>query len=75
MDTCILWEMGPFTLKVRVRKPVTNLDKDIKSKRAFVHFKNTDNSCLPRAIMVGYWYLLAMSDPAYKEIVWKSERL
>ena len=49
------------------RKPITNLEKDIKSKRAFVHIKNTDNSCLPRAIMVGYWHSLAMSDPTYKK--------
>ena len=53
------------------RKPITNLDKDIKSKRAFVHIKNTDNSCLPMAIMVGYWHSLAMSDPAYKKLYGK----
>ena len=53
------------------RKPITNLDKDIKSKRAFVHIKNTDNSCLPRAIMVGYWHSLAMSDPAYRKLYGK----
>ena len=44
------------------RKPIINLERDIKSKRSFVHIKNTDNSCLPRAIIVGYWHLLAKED-------------
>ena len=36
------------------RKSIINLERDIKPKRSFVHFKNTDNSCLSRAIIVGY---------------------
>ena len=39
------------------RKPIINLERNIKSKRSFVHIKNTDNSCLPRTIIVGYWHL------------------
>ena len=44
------------------RKPIIYLERDIKSKISFVHIKNTDNSCLPRAIIVGYWHLLAKED-------------
>ena len=41
------------------RKPLINLNKDIKSKRSFIKIKNNDYNCLPRAIVVGYWYMLA----------------
>ena len=41
------------------RKALVNLDEDIKSKRSFVRIKNDDNSCLPRAIVVGYRHLIA----------------
>ena len=41
------------------RKPLINLNKDIKSKRSFIKIKNNDYNWLPRAIVVGYWHLLA----------------
>ena len=50
------------------RKPLINLDKDISSKRSFVKIKNSDNSCLPRAIIVGYRHLLARENPNNTEI-------
>ncbi len=50
------------------RKPITNVEKDIKSKRSFVKINNTDNSCLPRAIIVGYRHLLTKENPNNKEI-------
>ena len=50
------------------RKQITNLDKDIIAKRSFVKIKNTDNSCLPRAIIVGYRHLLHRENPSNKEI-------
>ena len=43
------------------RKPIINLERDIESKRSFVHIKSTDNSCVPRAIIIGYWHLLESS--------------
>ena len=46
-------------LKGSGRKHLVDLDKDIKSKRSFVRIKYTDNSCLPRAIVLGYRHLLA----------------
>ena len=36
------------------RKSIINLDTDLLSKRSIVKIRNTDHSCLPRAIMVGY---------------------
>ena len=41
------------------RKSITNIDKDVVNKRAFITIKNTDNSCLPRAIAVGYRHLMS----------------
>ena len=57
-------------LKGSGRKHLVDLDKDIKSKRSFVRIKNTDNSCLPRAIVVGYRHLLAyeQKDRVYKPL-------
>lgn len=40
-------------LKGNGRKPLLNLDTDIKKKRCFVRIVNSDNSCLPRSIVVG----------------------
>ena len=40
------------------RKPLVNLEKDIKSKRSFIKIRNNDHNCLPRAIVVGYWHML-----------------
>ena len=44
------------------RKPLINIEEDIGSKRSFVRIRNTDNTCLPRAIMVGYKHLLFMEN-------------
>ena len=41
------------------RKPLINLDSDLLSKKSIVKIRNTDNSCLPRAIMVGYSHMCA----------------
>ena len=40
------------------RKNMINVEVDIKNKRSFVRIVNTDNTCLPRAIVVGYAHLL-----------------
>ena len=49
-------------LKGSGRKHITNIEKDILSKRSLVKIRNYDNSCLPRAIVVGYRKLLADGD-------------
>ena len=49
------------------RKHITNVKKDIPAKRSFVEIKNTDNSCLPRAIIVGYRHLLHKESPNDQE--------
>ena len=54
------------------RKPIINLERDIKSKRSFVHIKNTDNSCLPRAIIVEYWHLLARRQRKVSKVIQKN---
>ena len=41
------------------RKSIINLDTDLLSKRSIVKIRNTDNSCLPRAIVVGYRHMQA----------------
>ena len=41
------------------RKSIINLDTDLLSKRSIVKIRNTDHSCLPRAIMVGYRHMQA----------------
>lgn len=41
------------------RVHVTNVNEDKKRKRCIVNIRNSDNSCLPRAIIVGYRKLLA----------------
>ena len=41
------------------RKAIIDIDNDILCKRAIVKIRNTDYSCLPRAIVVGYKYLMA----------------
>ena len=45
-------------LQGKGRKHITNVEKDVASKRSIVEIKNYDNSCLPRAIIVGYKKLL-----------------
>ena len=35
------------------RRQLTNIDEDIIRKKSLITIKNTDNSCLPRAIVVG----------------------
>ena len=41
------------------RKSIINLDTDLLSKRSIVKIRNTDHSCLPIAIMVGYRHMQA----------------
>ena len=45
------------------RLPVFDLDTDLINKRAIVTIKNKDNTCLPRAIMVGFTHLLSKIYP------------
>ena len=40
------------------RKAITDIDNDLLCKRAIVKIRNTDYSCLPRAIVVGYKHLM-----------------
>ena len=40
-------------------KAITDIDNDLLSKRAIVKIRNTDFSCLPRAIVVGHKHTLA----------------
>ena len=52
------------------RKHVLDIE-DLKFKRSLVTIRNNDNSCLPRAIAVGYAHLNMKSNPtvvAYKNI-------
>ena len=52
------------------RKHVLDIE-DLKFKRSLVTIRNNDNSCLPRAIAVGYAHLNVKSNPtvvAYKKI-------
>ena len=51
------------------RKALINLETDIISKRSFVKIKNTDNTCLARAIVVGFWHWMARENPERKEVV------
>ena len=41
------------------RLPLINVEKDKLQKKATVVIRNKDNSCLPRAIMVGYTHMLS----------------
>ena len=41
------------------RKSIIYLDTDLLSKRSIVKIRNTDNRCLPRAIVVGYRHMQA----------------
>ena len=41
------------------RKAIIDIDNDLLSKRAIVKIRNTDFSCLPRAIVVGHKHMLA----------------
>ena len=45
------------------RLPLIDLDTDLINKRAIVTIRNKDNSCLPRAIMVGFTHLLSKLYP------------
>ena len=40
------------------RKAIIDIDNDLLCKRAIVKIRNTDYSCLPRAIVVGYKHLM-----------------
>ena len=51
-------------LKGQGRRPLINLDRDIKVKRSFVRIVNSDSSCLARARIVGFRRCLALE---YKE--------
>ena len=50
-------------LKGSSRRRLVNLDEDITKKRSLVKIVNEDNSCLPRAIIVGYKKLLCDENP------------
>ena len=41
------------------RKAIIDIDNDLLSKRAIVKIRNTDFSCLPKAIVVGHNHMLA----------------
>ena len=45
------------------RYTVLDLDKDLINKRAIVTIRNRDNTCLPRAIVVGFTHLLSKLYP------------
>ena len=45
------------------RLPILDLDTDLINKRATVTIKNKDNTCLPRAIMVGFTHLFSKLYP------------
>ena len=40
------------------RKAIIDIDNNLLCKRAIVKIRNTDYSCLPRAIVVGYKHLM-----------------
>ena len=40
------------------RKAIIDIDNDLLCKRAIVKIRNTDYSCLPRAIVVGHKHLM-----------------
>ena len=44
------------------RKAIIDIDNDLLSKRAIVKIRNTDFSCLPRAIVVGHKHMLAKNE-------------
>ena len=48
------------------RLTVLDLDTDLINKRAIVSIRNRDNTCLPRAIMVGFTHLLSKLYPDEK---------
>ena len=56
-------------LKGQGRRPLINLDRDIKGKRSFVRIVNNDSSCLARAIIVGFRKCLALEHKENREIV------
>ena len=56
-------------LKGQGRRPLINLDRDIKGKRSFVRIVNNDSSCLARAIIVGFRRCLALEHKENREIV------
>ena len=56
-------------LKGQGRRPLINLDRNIKGKRSFVRIVNNDSSCLARAIIVGFRRCLALEHKENREIV------
>ena len=44
------------------RKAIIDIDNDLLSKRTIVKIRNTDFSCLPRAIVVGHKHMLAKTN-------------
>ena len=62
-------------LKGSGRKILVNPDIDIKKKRAFIRIVNTDNTCLPRAIVVGLAKLKVDENPLDQYLVKQYDRV
>ena len=73
-----LWEINAaivHLLNGKGRKPLTNLERDIKGKRSLVKIVNNDNTCFTRAIMVGFRRCLAFENKDNKVLTQQYNRI
>ena len=73
-----LWEINAAIVQLlngKGRKPLTNLERDIKGKRSFIKIVNNDNTCLARAIMVGFRRCLALENKENKVLTQQYNRI
>ena len=62
-------------LKGSSRRHLVNPEIDIKKKKAFIRIVNTDNTCLPRAIVVGIAKLKVDENPFDKYLIKQYDRI
>ena len=62
-------------LKGSARRHLVNPDIDIKRKKAFIRIVNTDNTCLPRAIVVGLAKLKVDENPFDQYLIKQYDRI
>ena len=73
-----LWEINAAVVQLlngKGRKPLTNLQKDIKDKRSFIKIVNNDSTCLARAIMVDFKRCLALENKENKVLTQHYNRI
>ena len=73
-----LWDINVAIVQLlngKGRKPLTNLQKDIKDKRSFIKIVNNGSTCLARAIIVGFIRSLALENKENKVLTHHYNRI